>query len=132
MASRAKRHSINTFDYVSWEYYTHFFDLLFKISKIIASALSLFTAHIVKITFFTFSFDDNINPSLIIIEWTEGFESNVQINSDGKKTKYRSLISHLMSTYSNITFINRSMNPLVIHPVFLYLCLMINSLRNPH
>ena len=52
------------------------------------------------------------NSSLYIIELTVGFESNIQINSDRKKTKYNSLISDLTFAYSSITFVNLSMSSL--------------------
>ena len=52
------------------------------------------------------------NSSLYIIELTVDFESNIQINSDRKKTKYNSLISDLTSAYSSITFVNLSMSSL--------------------
>ena len=52
------------------------------------------------------------NSSLYIIELTVGFESNVQINSDRKKTKYASLISDLTPAYSNVIFVNLSMSAL--------------------
>ena len=52
------------------------------------------------------------NSSLYIIELTVGFESDVQINSDRKKTKYASLISDLTPAYSNVTFVNLSMSVL--------------------
>ena len=50
--------------------------------------------------------------SLYILERTVGFESNIQINADRKKTKCHSLIPDLTSTFSNIKFINLSMSTL--------------------
>ena len=53
------------------------------------------------------------NSSLYIIELTVGFESNIQMNSDRKKTKYSSLISDLTPAYSEVTLVNLSMSVLV-------------------
>ena len=50
--------------------------------------------------------------SLYILELTVGFESNMQINSDRKKAKYRSLLTDLSPNYSTIKFINLSMSTL--------------------
>ena len=52
------------------------------------------------------------NSSLYIIELTVGFESNIQINSDRKKTKYSSLISDRTPAYSEVTLVNLSMSVL--------------------
>ena len=46
------------------------------------------------------------NSSLYIIELTVGLESNVQINSDRKRTKYNFLISDVTPAYTNVTFVN--------------------------
>ena len=50
--------------------------------------------------------------SLYILELTVGFESNMQINSDRKKAKCRSLLTDLSPNYSTIKFINLSMSTL--------------------
>ena len=50
------------------------------------------------------------NSILYILELTVGFESNVQINSDRKASKYSSLILDLKHTYSDVKFVNLSMS----------------------
>jgi len=52
------------------------------------------------------------DTSLCILQLTVGLESNLQIKSDLKKTKYHSFISDLTPTFSNIKFINLSMSTL--------------------
>ena len=47
---------------------------------------------------------------LYILELTVGFESNIQINSDRKASKYSSLILDLKHTDSDIKFVNLSMS----------------------
>ena len=44
------------------------------------------------------------------LELTVGFESNIQINSDRKASKYSSLILDLKHTYSDVKFVNLSMS----------------------
>ena len=62
---------------------------------------------------------DSLRPDLVFIsknsilyklELTVGFESNVQINSDRKASKYSSLILALKHTYSDVKFISLSMS----------------------
>ena len=50
------------------------------------------------------------NSILYILELTVGFESNIQINSDRKASKYSSLILDLKHTYSDVKFVNLSMS----------------------
>ena len=50
--------------------------------------------------------------SLYILELAIGFESNMQINSNRKAMKYKTLITDLNSTYSGIKFVNLSMSAL--------------------
>ena len=50
------------------------------------------------------------NSILYILELTVGFESNIQINSDRKASKYSSLILDLNHTYSDVKFVNLSMS----------------------
>ena len=50
------------------------------------------------------------NSILYILELTVGFESNIQINSDRKASKYSSLILDLKHTYSDVKFVNVSMS----------------------
>ena len=50
------------------------------------------------------------NSILYILELTVGFESNIQINSGRKASKYSSLIMDLKHTYSDVKFVNLSMS----------------------
>ena len=50
------------------------------------------------------------NSILYILELTVGFESNIQISSDRKASKYSSLILDFKHTYSDVKFINLSMS----------------------
>ena len=50
------------------------------------------------------------NSILYILELTVGFESNIQINSDRKASKYSSLFLDLKHTYSDVKFVNLSMS----------------------
>ena len=50
------------------------------------------------------------NSSLYIVELTLGFEANMQLNSNRKATKYKTLVTDLNSTYSGIKFVNLSMS----------------------
>ena len=52
------------------------------------------------------------NSTLYILELTLGFESNIQINSDRKASKYSSLLLDLNHAYSDVKFINLSMSTL--------------------
>ena len=52
------------------------------------------------------------NSALYIMELSLGFESNMQINSNRKAIKYKTLIADLSSTYSAIKFANLSMSAL--------------------
>ena len=52
------------------------------------------------------------NASVYVLELTVGFESNININSDCMAIKYHSLITHLQSSYSTVTFVNLSMSAL--------------------
>ena len=54
--------------------------------------------------------DKNI---LYVLELTVGFETNMQNNSDGKATKYSSLINDLSLSYSKVQFVNLSMSAIV-------------------
>ena len=45
-----------------------------------------------------------------VLELTVGFESNIQINSNCKASKYSSLILDLKHTYSDTKFVNLSMS----------------------
>ena len=62
---------------------------------------------------------DSLRPGLVfiskssilyILELTVGFESNIQINSYRKASKYSSLILDLKHTYSDVKFVNLSMS----------------------
>ena len=64
---------------------------------------------------------DSLRPDLVLVsssscvyllEVTVGFESNIQINSDRKATKYLPLIADLQNSYSTVKFINLSMSAL--------------------
>ena len=46
------------------------------------------------------------------MELTLGFESNIQINSDRKASKYSSIILDLKPAYSDVKFVNLSMSAL--------------------
>ena len=52
------------------------------------------------------------NSSLYIMELTLRFESNMQINSNRKATKYKALITDLNLTYSDNKFVNLSLRAL--------------------
>ena len=52
------------------------------------------------------------NSTLYILELTLGFESNIQINSDRKASKYSSIILDLKHAYSDVKFVNLSMSTL--------------------
>ena len=54
------------------------------------------------------------NSILDILKLTVGFESNIQINSDRKASKYGSLIMDITHAYSDVQFINLSMSTIVI------------------
>ena len=54
------------------------------------------------------------NSILYILELTVGLESNIQINSDRKASKYSSLIMNLKHTYSDVKFVKLSMSTIVI------------------
>ena len=54
------------------------------------------------------------NSILYIMELTVEFESNIQINSDRKASKYISLILDLKHTYFDVKFFNLSMSTIVI------------------
>ena len=54
--------------------------------------------------------DISKNSILYLLELTVGFESNTQINSDRKASKYNSLIKDLKYTYSDVKFVNLSMS----------------------
>ena len=49
---------------------------------------------------------------LYLIEVTVGVETNIQIHSDRKATKYLPLIADLQNSYSTVRFINLSMSAL--------------------
>ena len=64
---------------------------------------------------------DSLRPDLVLVsnsscvyllEVTVGFESNIQINSDRKATKYLPLIADLQNSYSTVKLINLSMSAL--------------------
>ena len=66
---------------------------------------------------------DSLRPDLVLVsnsscvyllEVTVGFESNIQINSDRKATKYLPLIADLQNSYSTVKLINLSMSALEI------------------
>ena len=50
------------------------------------------------------------SSSLYILELALGFESNMQINSNRKATKYKTLVTDLNSTCPDIKFVNLSMS----------------------
>ena len=52
------------------------------------------------------------NSTLYILELTLGFESNIQINSVRKASKYSSLLLDLKHAYSVVSFISQSMSTL--------------------
>ena len=52
------------------------------------------------------------NSTLYILELTLGFQSNIQINSDRKASKYSSLLLYLEHFYSDVNFIKLSMSTL--------------------
>ena len=49
------------------------------------------------------------NESICILEFTIGFETNIQINSNRKAAKCSSLLSELSPSFNTVTFINLSM-----------------------
>ena len=53
--------------------------------------------------------------TLYILELTEGFETNIEVNNKRKAIKYDPLIQDLRSQYRTITFINLSMSTLGIY-----------------
>ena len=52
------------------------------------------------------------NSTLYILELTLGFESNIEINSGRKASKYSPLILDLKKSYSDVKFVNLSMSTL--------------------
>ena len=52
------------------------------------------------------------NNKIHILELTVGFDSNLNINSDRKLSKYRPLITSLSTSFQEINFINMSINAL--------------------
>ena len=52
------------------------------------------------------------NNSLYVLELTVGFETNIEINSNRKATKYRPLLLDLKPRYHKINFVNISMGAL--------------------
>ena len=52
------------------------------------------------------------NSTLYILELTLGFESNIQINSDRKASKYSSIILDLKHAYFDVQFVNLPMSTL--------------------
>ena len=53
----------------------------------------------------------NIHLTFYIIEFTVGFQSNLNINAEKKYEKYHQLTRELSSDFHNVKFINSSLKP---------------------
>ena len=49
------------------------------------------------------------NTTVYLLELTDGFESNIKVNSNRKAAKYHPLLTNLRTEYTNINFVNISM-----------------------
>ena len=53
-----------------------------------------------------------IDNKIYILELTVGFETNLEVNAERKRAKYKSLMESLRSKYTDVNFINFSISSL--------------------